>query len=75
MVRSIRAFPILNGARGAALADVTELERCLMRLSMLAADHPEIAELDINPLLVHEDGAGCSVADCRILLSPPPADD
>jgi acetyltransferase len=71
MVRSIRAFPILNGARNAALADVTEIERCLMRLSMLATDHPEIAELDINPLLVHEDGSGCSVADCRILLSPP----
>lgn len=68
MVRSIKAYPMLNGARGAAVADQEELERCLIRLSMLASDHPEIAELDINPLMVHDQGKGCSVADCRILL-------
>ncbi|MEW6593845.1 MAG: acetate--CoA ligase alpha subunit [Thermodesulfobacteriota bacterium] len=71
MVRSIKAYPMLNGARGAAVADQEELERCLLRLSMLACDHPEIVELDINPLMVHEQGKGCSVADCRILLRPP----
>jgi len=70
MVRSIKAFPMLNGARGAAVADQEELERCLLRLSQLATDFPEIAELDINPLMVHEQGKGCSVADCRILLRP-----
>ncbi len=69
MVRAIKAYPMLNGARGAAVADQAELERCLIRLSMLAADHPEIAELDINPLMVHEEDKGCSVADCRILLA------
>lgn len=68
MVRSIKAYPMLNGARGAAVADQVELERCLLRLSMLASDHPAIAELDINPLIVHASGKGCSVADCRILL-------
>lgn len=69
MIHSIRAFPMLNGARGAAVADQEELERCLIRLSNLASNHPEITELDINPLIVHEKGKGCSVADCRILLS------
>jgi len=68
MVRSIKAYPMLNGARGAAVADQAALERCLIRLSMLAIDHPAISELDINPLIVHAEGAGCSVADCRILL-------
>lgn len=68
MVRSIKAYPILNGARSAAVADQEELERCLLRLSMLAVDHPAIAELDINPLMVHSRTQGCSVADCRILL-------
>lgn len=68
MVRAIKAYPMLNGARGAAVADQEELERCLLRLSMLAVDHPAIAELDINPLMVHPRGQGCSVADCRILL-------
>jgi len=70
MVCSIKAYPILTGARGAAVSDVEELEICLLRLSALAIDHPEIAELDINPLIVHEQGQGCSVADCRILLDP-----
>ena len=33
-------------------------------------EHPEIAEIDINPLIVHEKGKGVSVADCRIILKP-----
>jgi acetyl coenzyme A synthetase (ADP forming)-like protein len=70
MVRSIKAYPMLTGARGAAKSDIEELEICLLRLSALAIGHPEIAELDINPLIVHEQGQGCSVADCRILLDP-----
>lgn len=68
MVRSTKAYPMLNGARGAIPCDTDELERCLMLLSALATDNPEIAELDINPLIVHHKGKGCSVADCRILL-------
>jgi len=70
MIRAIKAYPMLSGARGAALCDLNELETCLLRLSALAVDNPEIAELDINPLLVHHDVCGCSVADCRILLDP-----
>ena len=68
MVRSTKAYPMLNGARGAKPCDTDELERCLTLLSALACDNPEIAELDINPLIVHHKGKGCSVADCRILL-------
>lgn len=68
MVRSTKAYPMLNGARGEAPCDTDELERCLALLSALATDNPEIAELDINPLIVHQKGKGCSVADCRILL-------
>jgi len=70
MVRSIKAYPMLAGARGAAIADTAALEICLLRLSALATENPEIAELDINPLIVHPEGRGCSVADCRLLLDP-----
>jgi len=70
MVSSIKAYPMLTGVRGAAPRDVEEIEHCLLRLSALATENPEIAELDINPLMVHEQGKGCSVADCRILLDP-----
>ncbi len=68
MIRSTKAYPMLSGARGSEPSDTDELERCLALLSALATDNPEIAELDINPLIVHPRGAGCSVADCRILL-------
>lgn len=68
MIRSIKAYPMLAGARGEEPCDTDELERCLILLSALATENPEIAELDINPLFVHANGKGCSVADCRILL-------
>jgi acetate---CoA ligase (ADP-forming) len=70
MVNSIKAFPMLTGIRGVPAHDIEELERCILRLSALATDNPEIAELDINPLFVHPQGQGCSVADCRLLLDP-----
>jgi acetyltransferase len=68
MIRQIRAFKILTGVRGAAPSDLEAIENVLLRLSVLVSDHPEIAELDINPLIVHAEGQGCSVADSRIML-------
>jgi acetyltransferase len=37
-------------------------------LSDLVLNHPEISEMDINPLMIHEEGYGATVADCRIIL-------
>jgi acetyltransferase len=68
MVREIRAFRMLAGARGKAKRDIASIEECIQRLSALALDCPEIAELDINPLIVRDEGSGSSVADARILL-------
>lgn len=68
MIRSIRAHPILEGTRGEKPADIPKLEELLERLSQLAVDCPEIAELDLNPVMVYEEGMGCSVVDARILL-------
>ena len=63
MVKNIRAYPMLTGFRGNPHADVEEIEKCLVRLSQLVSDHPEIRELDVNPLRVHPDGKGATVAD------------
>ncbi|MBI4396062.1 MAG: acetate--CoA ligase family protein [Elusimicrobia bacterium] len=71
MVRNIRAFKILEGVRGEAQADLEKIEECLMRLSQLAQECPEIEELDINPLVTYNKGEGCAVVDARILLSKP----
>ena len=66
MLESLRIWPLLNGYRGRPRADVSRLVEVMIRLSYLAADFPEIKELDINPLLVSPEG---SVAlDARILL-------
>jgi acetyltransferase len=68
MIRQIRAFKILTGVRGAPPSDLQALEEVLLRLSVMVVNHPEISELDINPLIVHDESKGCSVADSRILL-------
>ena len=57
MVRSLSTFPLLDGYRGARPADVAALEDLLTRLGALAAAHPEIVELDCNPVMVLERGA------------------
>jgi acetyl coenzyme A synthetase (ADP forming)-like protein len=71
MVRSIKSFPLLDGFRGKPKADFETIHKLLVSLSDLVVDHPEIKELDINPLLVHAEGKGATVADVRIILNKP----
>ena len=69
MVRSLKTFPLLDGYRGAPRADVPALEELLLRVSALAAAHPEIAELDCNPVLA---GPGAAiVVDARVRIEAP----
>jgi acetyl coenzyme A synthetase (ADP forming)-like protein len=68
MVRSLKTFPLLDGYRGAPRADVGALEDVLLRVSALVETHPEVAEMDLNPLIVHPTGA--VVVDARIRLEP-----
>jgi len=71
MIRQIKSFRILEGVRGNPPSDLDALKQCIMKLSQLAADHPEIREMDINPLIVYPKGGGCVVADGRIMLERP----
>ena len=68
MVRSLKTFPLLDGYRGAPKADVAALEDTLLRVSALVEAHPQVAEMDLNPLVVHEEGA--IAVDARIRLEP-----
>ncbi|MBW2260962.1 MAG: acetate--CoA ligase family protein, partial [Deltaproteobacteria bacterium] len=68
MIESIRAYKVLSGIRGNPPSDIAAIKDCILRLSQLVSDHPEIQELDINPLIVYPEGEGCVVADSRILL-------
>ncbi|MBP6813937.1 MAG: acetate--CoA ligase family protein [Burkholderiaceae bacterium] len=64
MIRSIRAFPILDGARGRPKADLDALADALVRLAALAVDlQDSIAEIDINPLIVLPAGQGVVAVD------------
>ena len=71
MIRSIKAYSILKGVRGEPACDIDAIKDCILRLSQMLTDHPQIAELDINPLIVYPEGEGCVVADSRILLKNP----
>ena len=70
MAGSIRAGRILEGVRGQAPSDAAALTECIQRLSQLVTDFDDISELDMNPVLVMERGAGCRVLDVRIGLAP-----
>lgn len=69
MMLDTRGYPILSGARGRKKMDISCIEDCLHRLSLLAIDFPQIQELDINPLIVREDGLGAAAADVKIVLA------
>jgi len=73
LIRSVRAAPLLLGHRGAPAADLTALQDILLRVSRLADDLPQVAELDLNPVIARPDGA--YVVDARIRVVPArPAD-
>jgi acyl-CoA synthetase (NDP forming)/GNAT superfamily N-acetyltransferase len=66
MWRSLRASPLLTGYRGSPAVSVDAVEDLLLRLGRLAEDLPEVAELDLNPILVSSDGA--VVVDAKLRL-------
>jgi acetate---CoA ligase (ADP-forming) len=68
MVNGIKAVKILHGYRGEAPRDVAKIKECLQRLSQLVTDFKDFSEIDINPLLVYEEGKGALVLDARFLL-------
>ena len=68
MVRNTRAGRLLTGFRGMPEADVEAVVDTILRLSQLALDFPEVAEIEINPLLVLPKGKGALALDGRVIL-------
>lgn len=66
MIREIKASPVLQGVRGGHAADLKALADLLLTVSRMAEENPEIAEMDLNPIIVYEEGL--SVVDARVLL-------
>jgi acetyl coenzyme A synthetase (ADP forming)-like protein len=69
MIREIATYPLLEGVRGQPPADTEAVIDALLRISQLVTDFPEIAELDVNPLMVFEQGRGAMAVDMRLVLS------
>jgi acyl-CoA synthetase (NDP forming) len=65
LVRRLRVAPLLAGARGRPPLDVAAAARAGAALSRAAAEHPEISEIEVNPLLVLPEG--CLALDARIV--------
>jgi len=69
MVSSLKTFPLLNGYRGGPRYDVGALEQVILRVGALVEDLQEIAELDLNPVIVLPEGQGVSLVDARIRVA------
>jgi acetyl coenzyme A synthetase (ADP forming)-like protein len=66
MVTTLRTFPLLDGFRGAPKCDVAGLEEVLLRIAAMVEQHPEISEMDCNPVIVRPEGA--VIVDARIRI-------
>jgi len=66
MISEVKAYPILRGYRGMPPADIEAIVQILLKTSRLVSEHPEIKELDLNPIMVYEKGA--KTVDARIIL-------
>lgn len=69
MLKGIKGYPILTGARGYPAVDLGALRGVLLRLNQLLTEFPEIEELDINPFFAAPEAADCVAADARIRLA------
>jgi acetyl coenzyme A synthetase (ADP forming)-like protein len=69
MIEEIRSAPLLHGARGERPCDIDAIADCLLVVSQMVTEFPEILEMDINPLKVGDPGAGTVAVDARITIA------
>jgi acyl-CoA synthetase (NDP forming) len=68
MLQELKAWPLLNGFRGAPLADVSALAKLVAQISQLAAQlRDDVSDIEINPVLVHPQGEGVTVVDALVV--------
>ena len=69
MLRAVKAYQMLEGWKGSKRADIEAIEELLLRVSTMIVNHPQIVEMDLNPVKVLPEGNGYQVIDSRILIS------
>lgn len=65
MISGIRGYGALTGTRGKPAADLDALRTLLLQVSAFLAAHPQVEEMDLNPVIVHE--RGLTIADARVV--------
>jgi acetyltransferase len=66
MIEETKSFPILNGSRGKPPLDKKAIAKLLILCSEMVVAYPDIAEMDLNPVIVHQQGL--SIVDARVIL-------
>ncbi len=66
MIREIKGYPVLEGYRGQEAVDIANLESLILKVSAFSEQHPEVEELDLNPIFAYADGA--VAVDARVML-------
>jgi len=66
MIKEIKGYPLLEGYRGQEPVDVANLEELILKVSSFVEQHPEVEELDLNPVFAYSDGA--VAVDARVIL-------
>jgi acyl-CoA synthetase (NDP forming) len=69
MIDELKGTSMLKGYRGKPPADVGALEGVLVNISQLLTEHPEVADIDVNPVIVLEQGKGCVIVDAKIRVT------
>jgi len=69
MIAEVRSSGILYGVRGRKRKDIEALVEVLLKVSYLVTEFPEIVEMDINPLMVFDEGRGVMALDMRLVIS------
>ncbi len=70
MITEVKASQLLSGYRGGDAGDIDAIHDLLLRVSTLVEEHPEIAEMDLNPVKVLPPGRGLRVVDARVRVRP-----
>lgn len=69
MIKEVKSSKILAGFRGSPARDVKALADIVVKLSKIMVEIPEIKEVDLNPVIVYEEGKGAKIADARFIIS------
>ena len=68
MITTTKAYKLMSGARGMTKSDIPAMKDTIRKLILISVENPEIKELEINPVIVGDEGKGCWAVDALVTL-------